>query len=64
VSPFLDHTLRLIQFNWVVLTYNFNFRKYVLINHELSIGAILLIALVHFTLLLSFTHHLFSEYRS
>jgi hypothetical protein len=27
VTPFLDHTLRLIQFNWVVLTYNFNFTR-------------------------------------
>jgi hypothetical protein len=25
-DPFLDHTLRLIQLNWVVLAYNFNFR--------------------------------------
>jgi hypothetical protein len=31
----------------------------VLINHESSIGAILLIALLHFTLLLSIAYHLF-----
>jgi hypothetical protein len=56
----MDHTLRiLIQLNWVVLAYNFNFREYVLINHESSICAILLTALLHFTLLLSFAYHLF-----
>jgi hypothetical protein len=26
-DPVLDHTLRLIQLNWVVLAYNFNFRE-------------------------------------
>jgi hypothetical protein len=58
-DPFLDHTFRLIQLNWVVLGYNFNFREYVLINHESSIGVILLTVLLHFTLLLSFAYHLF-----
>jgi hypothetical protein len=57
-DPFY-HTLRLIQLNWVVFAYNFNFREYVLTNHESSIGAILLTSLLHFTLLLSFAYHLF-----
>jgi hypothetical protein len=38
--PFVDHTLRLIQHNWVVLAYNFNVVILVLIIGELSIGAI------------------------
>jgi hypothetical protein len=58
-DPFLDHTLRLIQPNWVVIAYNFNFRDYVLINHESSICAILLMALLHFNVLLYFAYHLF-----
>jgi hypothetical protein len=33
---------------------------HVLINHQLNIGVILLTALLHFTLLLSFAYHLFS----
>jgi hypothetical protein len=36
----MDHTLRLIQHNWVVLAYNFNVVILVLINGELNIGAI------------------------
>jgi hypothetical protein len=36
----VDHTLRLIQHNWVVLSYNFNIVILVLIIRELSIGAI------------------------
>jgi hypothetical protein len=35
----VDHTLRLIQHNWVVLAYNFNVVILVLINGELSIGS-------------------------
>jgi hypothetical protein len=35
----VDHTLRLIQYNWVVLAYNFNIVVLVLIIGELSIGA-------------------------
>jgi hypothetical protein len=41
-NPFVDHTLRLIQHNWVVLAYNFNVVILVLIIGELSIGAFLL----------------------
>jgi hypothetical protein len=58
-DPFLDHTLRLVQVNWIVLVYNFKFRELVLINHESSIVVVLLTALLHFTLLLSFAYHLF-----
>jgi hypothetical protein len=36
----VDHTLRLIQYNWVVLAYNFNIVILVLIIGELSIGEI------------------------
>jgi hypothetical protein len=36
----------LFQLNWVVLSYNLNIRRYVLINDESSIGAFLLIALL------------------
>jgi hypothetical protein len=36
----MDHTLRLIQHNWVVLAYNFNVVIFVLIIGESSISAI------------------------
>jgi hypothetical protein len=36
----VDHTLRLIQHNWVVLAYNLNVVILLLITRELSIGAI------------------------
>jgi hypothetical protein len=36
----VDHTLRLIQHNWIVLAYNLNVVILVLIIRELSIGAI------------------------
>jgi hypothetical protein len=36
----MDHTLRLIQHNWVVLAYNLNVVILVLLTGELSIGAI------------------------
>jgi hypothetical protein len=38
----VDHNLRLIQHNWVVLAYNFNVVILVLIIGELGIGAFLL----------------------
>jgi hypothetical protein len=41
----VDHTLRLIQYNWVILAYNFNVVILVLIIGESSIGAFLLIIL-------------------
>jgi hypothetical protein len=44
----VDHTLRLIQYNWVVLAYNFNIVILVLIIGESSIGAFLLIILLQF----------------
>jgi hypothetical protein len=47
-DPFVDHTLRLIQHNWVVLAYNFNLVILVLIIGESSIGAFLLIILLQF----------------
>jgi hypothetical protein len=39
-NPFVDHTLRLIQHNWVVLAYNFNIVTLVLIIRESSTSAI------------------------
>jgi hypothetical protein len=45
---FVDHTLRLIQDNWVVLAYNFNLVILALIIGELSIGAFLLTILLQF----------------
>jgi hypothetical protein len=47
-EPFVDHTLRFIQHNWVVLAYNFNLVILVLIIVESSIYAFL------FTILLQF----------
>jgi hypothetical protein len=44
----------------VVLTYNFNFGKYALINLESSIGAFLLIALCLIYLVIMFTFDLFT----
>jgi hypothetical protein len=46
----VDHTLRLIQHNWVVLAYNFNVEILVLIIVESSIGAI---SAYHFVIVLS-----------
>jgi hypothetical protein len=48
LNPFVDHTLRLIQHKWVVLTYNFNIVILVLIIGESSIGAFLLTILLQF----------------
>jgi hypothetical protein len=42
-----------------VLTYDFNFRKQKLINHESSVGAFMLIALCLIYLSITFTYHLF-----
>jgi hypothetical protein len=47
-DPFVDHTLRLIQHNWVVLAYNFNLVSLVLIIGESSIGAFMLTILLQF----------------
>jgi hypothetical protein len=44
----VDHTLRLIKHNWVVLAYNFNIVILVLIIGESDIGALLLILLLQF----------------
>jgi hypothetical protein len=46
--------------NGVVLTYNFNFGLYELINLESSVGAVLLIALCIIYLVITFTYHLFT----
>jgi hypothetical protein len=46
----MDHTLRLIQHNWVVLTYNLNVVILMLIIGESSIGAIFAF---HFIIVLS-----------
>jgi hypothetical protein len=59
VTPFLDHTLRmLIQLNWVVLTYNFNLVDRMLITNESSLGAFLNIALYLIYLVITFANHL------
>jgi hypothetical protein len=47
-NAFVDHTLRLILLNWVILSYNFNVVILMLINGELSIGAFLLTILLQF----------------
>jgi hypothetical protein len=44
----MDHILRLIQHNWVVLAYNFNVEILVLIIVASSIGAFLLTILLQF----------------
>jgi hypothetical protein len=44
----VDHTLRLIQYNWVVLAYNFNLGILVSIIGESNIGAFLLTILLQF----------------
>jgi hypothetical protein len=48
IEPLLDHTLGLIQHNWVVLAYNFNVVILMLIIREPCIGAFLLILLLQF----------------
>jgi hypothetical protein len=48
IEPLLDHTLGIIQHNWVVLAYNFNVVILVLIIGESCIGAFLLILLLQF----------------
>jgi hypothetical protein len=48
IEPLLDHTLGLIQHNWVVLAYNFNVLILVLIIGESCLGAFLLILLLQF----------------
>jgi hypothetical protein len=48
IEPFVDHTLRLIQHNWVVLAYNFNVVILVLTIGESCLGAFLLILLLEF----------------
>jgi hypothetical protein len=47
-NPFVDHTLRLIQHNWVVLAYNFNVVILMLIIGELSIAVFMLTILFLF----------------
>jgi hypothetical protein len=48
IEPLLDHTLGLIQHNWVVLAYIFNVVILELIIGESCIGAFLLILLLQF----------------
>jgi hypothetical protein len=48
-NPFVDHTLRLIQHNWVISAYSLNIVILVLIIGESSIGAIFA---YHFTIVL------------
>jgi hypothetical protein len=49
-----------VPLNWVVLTYNFNSRKYKLINLESAVGAFLLTALCLIYLVVTLTYHLFT----
>jgi hypothetical protein len=44
----VDHTLRLIEYNWVVLAYNFNLVVLVLTIGGSSIGVFLLTILLQF----------------
>jgi hypothetical protein len=56
----VDYTLRLIQYNWVVITYNFNVEILVLIIGESCITAFLLIIFfIVLSLLLSYIIILF-----
>jgi hypothetical protein len=63
----VDHTLRLIQHNWVVLAYNLNIVILVLIIGEPSIGAFLLSIFFSFNLVVT-SHYYFipalAEYQS
>jgi hypothetical protein len=56
-TPFMAHTLRLIQHKWVVLAYNFNVVILVLINGELSIGAFYLPFYYSFILVITLHYH-------
>jgi hypothetical protein len=63
-TPFVDHTLRLIQHNWVVLAYNFNIKILVLIIGESSISAI---SAYHFIIVITLHYHYIpalAEYQS
>jgi hypothetical protein len=54
----VDHTLRLIQHNWVVFVYNLNVVILVLIIGELSIGAIFAYHLYYnFILVITLHYH-------
>jgi hypothetical protein len=48
----------LIQLNWIVLAYNFNFREYVLMKHESSIGAFLLTTIYLIYLVITLVYHI------
>jgi hypothetical protein len=48
IEPLLDHTLGLIQHNWVLLAYNINVVIFVLIIGESCIGVFLLSLLLQF----------------
>jgi hypothetical protein len=54
----MDHTLRLIQHNWIVLAYNLNVVILVLIIGESSIGAFLL-TICYSLILLIISHYHF-----
>jgi hypothetical protein len=56
-NPFVDHTLRLIQHNCVVLAHNFNIVILMLIIEESCIGAFLLILLLQFILVNTLYYH-------
>jgi hypothetical protein len=53
----VDHTLRLIQYNWVVLAYNLNVVIMVLIIGESSIGAISTYHFFSFILVITLHYH-------
>jgi hypothetical protein len=53
----VDHTLKLIQHNWVVLAYNFNVVILMLIIEESCIGAFMLILLLQFYPVITLHYH-------
>jgi hypothetical protein len=56
----VDHTLRLIQHNWVVQTYNFNIVILVIIIGEPSIGAFLIVLSLLLPCIIILSLHLLS----
>jgi hypothetical protein len=69
IEPLLDHTLRLIQHNWVVLAYNFNVVIWVLIIGEVRYRcistylSITVLSLVLSCIIILFLHLLSTNYK-
>jgi uncharacterized membrane protein len=62
LCPFVIILCDIFKYNLigVVLTYNFNYRKYKLINHESNVGAFLLTTFCLIYLVVTVTYHLFT----